>query len=116
MVLGGLGAKLTQKQVEKMMKKMNIQEQTIPAEEVIIKTRDKKIVIENPDVRLINMMGNNVYQVAGEVREESNLKEEDVSLVMEKTGRPRDEVVSKLQELNNDLAKAIMELQKKEKE
>lgn len=103
------------KQVEKMMKKMNMNMVQVDAEEVIIKTKDKNIVISNPEVMLVDMMGKDVYQVSGEVSESQRTNEEDIKMVMEQTGKDRETVVKKLEELNNDLAKAILELKDMEK-
>jgi len=98
--------------IEKMMKKMGIKTEMIDAEEVIIKCKDKKIIIEKPTVMLTNVMGQDAYQVTGSVRVIS-VNEDDIKMVMEKTGKSREEVVAKLEELNNDLARAIIELKEK---
>ncbi len=101
------------KKVEQMMKKLNINVQQIPAEVVIIKTKEKNIVISKPEVMLADMMGREVYQVSGEVSESVPINEDDVKMVMDKTGKDRETVVKKLENLNNDLAKAILELKEK---
>ncbi|MFA4820334.1 MAG: nascent polypeptide-associated complex protein [Candidatus Aenigmatarchaeota archaeon] len=101
------------KMVEQMMKKLNMKVQEIPAELVIIKTKDKNIIISRPEIMLADMMGREVYQISGEVSESFPVNEDDVQLVMDKTGKDRETVVKKLEELNNDLAKAIMELKGK---
>jgi nascent polypeptide-associated complex subunit alpha len=49
------------RQAAKMMKRMGIQQQEIEATEVIIKTPEKTIIITNPSVSKVNMMG--VYQI-----------------------------------------------------
>ena len=103
------------KKIEQMMKKLNMKVQQIPAEVVIIKTKEKSIIISKPEIMLADMMGREVYQISGEVSESVPINEEDVRMVMDKTGKDRDTVVQKLEELNNDLAKAIMELKEKEK-
>ena len=94
----------------KLIKKMNMNIVEIDAEEVIIKTKEKSIIISKPEVMLVDMMGKDVYQITGEVSESPIIKEEDIKLVMEKTGKDRNVVIRKLEELNNDLAKAILEL------
>jgi nascent polypeptide-associated complex subunit alpha len=101
------------KKMEKIMKKLNLNIQEIQADVVVIKTPAKNIIISKPEVMLTNMMGRDVYQITGEVSESSQTSEEDIKMVMEKTGKDRDEVVRKMEELNNDLAKAIMELRDK---
>ncbi|MBI4174451.1 MAG: nascent polypeptide-associated complex protein [Candidatus Aenigmarchaeota archaeon] len=103
------GGKPDPKKVEQIMKKLNMKVQEIPAELVTIKAKDKTIIISNPQIMLADMMGREVYQISGEVSE-SSVNEEDVRMIMDKTGKDRDTVVKKLEELDNDLAKAIVEL------
>jgi nascent polypeptide-associated complex subunit alpha len=101
------------KKIEQMMKKLNINTRQLNASEVIIKTDSGDLVIETPEVMIMNMMGRDVYQITGNVRSSQTIKEEDIKLVMEQTGKDRETVAKKMEELNNDLAKAIMELKKK---
>jgi len=107
------GGKPDPKKVEQIMKKLNMKVQQIEAEEVVIRTKDKDIIISRPEIMLADMMGREVYQVSGEVSERILVNEDDVRMVMDKTGKDRDTVVKKLEELDNDLAKAIMELKEK---
>ena len=102
------------KDLEKVMRKLNMNIAQVPADIVIIKSKDKQIVISNPEVMLANMMGREVYQITGEVSESVPFSEDDVKMVMDKTGKDRDTVTKKLEELNNDLAKAILELKEKD--
>ena len=50
-------------QMRKMMQRMGIQQQEIDASEVIIKTPDKNIIISNPSVTKVNMMGQETFLV-----------------------------------------------------
>ena len=104
--------KFKQKQVENIMKKMNLNLEEIKSKRVIIESEEKKTIIKNPQVMIAKMMGKDVYQITGDV---IDISEEDIKTVMEKTGKPKETVLDKLEELNSDLAKAIMEL-KDEKE
>lgn len=106
--------KISQKQIEKMAKKMGMQMQEIDAEEVIIRTSDKEIVISNPSVSRVNMMGQDTFQISGEVSERSKEKfsQEDVDVVKEKTGASEDEIRRVLEE-TGDLAEAIIKLSEK---
>lgn len=101
------------KKIEQMMKKLNMKVQQIPADLVIIKAKDKNIIISRPEIMLADMMGREVYQISGEVSESVSASEDDIRIVMDKTGKDRETVVKKLEELNNDLAKAIMELKER---
>ena len=98
------------KKLMDMLKKMNINVREVPAEEVIIKQKDKNIIISKPEIFIADMMGREVYQVTGEVSESIQITEKDIKFVMEKTGKERKTVAKKLEKLNNDLVKAIMEL------
>jgi alpha-NAC-related protein len=98
------------KKIEEMMKKLNMNIKQIDAEVVAIKCKDKNIIISKPEVMVTNMMGKDVYQITGEISEATPVTEDDIKMVMDKTGKDRETVVQKLEELNNDLAKAIMEL------
>ncbi len=98
------------KKIEQMMKKLNINVNQIEAEEVIIKQKNKNIIISNPEVMVTNMMGRDIYQISGEISESEQISEQDIQMVIEKTGKDRDTVIKKLEELNNDLVRAIMEL------
>ena len=103
------------KKIQEMMKKLNMKVREIDAKRVVIHGKDKDIVIENPQIMIADMMGKEVYQITGEVFEKSALSEDDIKIVMNKTGKDRETVVKKLEELNNDLAKAIMELKESKK-
>ena len=110
------GSKKTpEEKVQEMMKRFNINIEKIPANEVMIKTKDKRIIIANPEVMKTKLMGRDIYQITGEINEAPALSEEDVALVMKKTGKDRETVVQKLEELNNDLVRAIIELKQEEK-
>jgi nascent polypeptide-associated complex subunit alpha len=96
-----------------MMKKLNMNVRQVPAEKVIIKSSGKDIIISDPQVMIVNTMGRDIFQITGEISEKATTNEDDIKTVMEKTGKDRETVVKKLEELDNDLAKAIMELKKK---
>ncbi|VVB79674.1 Nascent polypeptide-associated complex protein [uncultured archaeon] len=100
------------KQLQGMMKKMGIANSEINAERVIIECADKNIIIENPSVQRISMQGNISYQISGDETEEekSSFSEEDIKMVMEKTGKSKKEVVEFLEKNEGDIAAAIMEL------
>lgn len=106
--------RINPRQMEKMMKKMGIQSVSIEAEEVIIKTPDKDIVIRNPQVSRVNAMGQDTFQISGDVeeREKEGFSSEDVETVMEQAGVSEDEAISALRE-TSDLAEAIMKLKNK---
>lgn len=106
------------RQMAKMMKKLGIQQVEIPATQVIIKTEDKEIVITNPQVSKVNMMGQQTFQVIGNPEErplqpessEPEISQEDIQTVMEQTGKSEEECKKAIEENKGDLAKAILDL------
>jgi len=103
------------RKMQQMMKQMGIQQVDIPAIEVVIRTEDKEIIISNPEVTKVNMMGKVNFQIAGEVEERSlsttpDISEEDVKTVMEQTGVSEEKSRKTIEELDGDLAEAIMKL------
>ena len=99
------------KMMEKMMKQMGIKQQPIHADEVIIVQGDKRIRITNPQVVEVDMQGKKTWQVAGNaVEEEAGTSEEDLSMIMEKTGCSKAEAEKALAEANGDIAEAILAL------
>lgn len=109
-MLGGMDPK----QMQKMMKQMGINTQEINAERVIIEAGDERIVVEPAQVVKITAQGQSSFQVSGNVKTESAMREEDVALVMEKANVSRERAVSALKASNGDLAEAIMQLQSEE--
>ena len=108
----GMG-KMDPKKIQEIMKKMNMNVRDVNAEEFIIKRKDNNIIISKPEIMILEMPGKEVYQISGVVSEADRIKEEDIKLIMKKTGKSRKTVVQKLEELNNDLAKTILELKEK---
>ena len=100
------------KQVEKVMKKMGMSQTPIDAKRVIIECEDSNIVIDEPSVMKVVMQGQETFQITGEAREESReeFSDEDVKMVMEKTGKGEEEVRKVLGENNGDIAGAIIGL------
>ena len=49
--------------VKQAMKKLGVKQEEIEASEVVIKCSDKNIIIRNPEVLKVNMMGQETFQV-----------------------------------------------------
>jgi len=107
-MIPGLGG-FNPKKMQQMMKQLGINQEEIEAERVIIEKSDGKIVIENPSVQKINMQGQESWQVTGEVIEEEGIRDDDIKLVMEKTGKSEEEVRKAFGE-NDDIAEVIVKL------
>jgi nascent polypeptide-associated complex subunit alpha len=97
------------------MQRMGIRSEDIAASEVIIRCADKEIVITNPSVSKVNMMGQNTYQVVG-VEEERPLgveiSEEDITTVMDQADVTHDIAKAAIEKHHGDLAAAILSLKK----
>lgn len=100
------------KKMQQMMKQMGIQQVDVPATEVIIKQDGKELVITSPQVVRVNMMGQQTYQITGEMHErklEVEISNQDVDLIVEQTGCSQDDARAALLE-TNDLAAALMKI------
>jgi nascent polypeptide-associated complex subunit alpha len=93
-------------------------EQVEDVQEVIVKTSSKEIVIKEPEVAILNVQGQKMFQVVGgqitekaPERKASGVAEEDVRLVADQTGKSLDDARKALEESGGDLAKAILLLQ-----
>ena len=100
----------------RMMQKMGMKvDEVANVSQVIIKTDSKDILIVGPNVTLVTIQGQVMYQIAGgQVSETSPqpispvVKEEDVLLVAQQTGKQPEEARRALLEAGGDLAKAII--------
>jgi len=106
----GLGGGLDPKKMKAMMKQMGINQEEIEAKRVIIEKEDGKIIIENTSAQKIIMQGQVSWQITGEAHEEAlGVSEDDIKLVMEKTGASKEKAKKALEE-THDLAEAIVKL------
>ncbi|MCW4046477.1 MAG: nascent polypeptide-associated complex protein [Candidatus Bathyarchaeota archaeon] len=120
--------RISPREQRRMMQRMGMNMDTVPdVEQVIIKTSSKDIVVEQPEVAILEMQGQKIFQViGGQVTEKAperkaaaaaaapaapKVSEEDVQLVADQTGKSLDEARKALEECEGDLAKAILLLQ-----
>jgi nascent polypeptide-associated complex subunit alpha len=114
------------REAKRMMERMGMRMDGVEdVQQVIIKTSSKDIVIEQPEVAILNMGGQKIFQVAGGTVTEKApergvsssatakfvVSEEDARLVADQTGKPLEEAKKALEECEGDLAKAILLLQ-----
>jgi nascent polypeptide-associated complex subunit alpha len=101
---------LDPQKMQQMLKKMGMKMDNIPATQVIIKTDSGNITIGNPQVIKTTVQGQVVFQVSGDVKEQSS-SDEDIKLVIEQTGINDEKRVKQvLKETDGDIAEAIMKL------
>jgi nascent polypeptide-associated complex subunit alpha len=105
-----------------MMQRMGMNMEGVDdVQEVIIRTPSKEIVIEGPEVAIVNMQGQKIFQVAGgkvserapqrQTAQGPTISEEDVQLVAGQTGKSAEQARQALMDSGGDLAKAILLLQ-----
>jgi nascent polypeptide-associated complex subunit alpha len=89
--------------------------------QVIIRTTSKDIVIDEPEVAILQVQGQKMYQIiGGQVSEQEPGKlaastpakpvftDEDAQLVADQTGKSLEQAKEALEECGGDLAKAIL--------
>jgi nascent polypeptide-associated complex subunit alpha len=122
----GMGG-MNPKKMQAMMKQLGVNQTDLDAERVVVEMKDgSKLVVEEPSVAKVAMGGAESLQVSGTFvdpavgetavssggdtpeDEDAGVSEEDVKMVMEKTGKSKKEVEKVLAE--KDLAEAIVEL------
>jgi nascent polypeptide-associated complex subunit alpha len=118
--------RMNPREQKRMMQRMGMNMDSVgDVQQVIIRTADKDIVIDEPEVAILQVQGQKMYQViGGQVSEQAPLQlgatavaakpafsEEDVQLVADQTGKSLEKAKEALQECGGDLAKAILLLQ-----
>jgi nascent polypeptide-associated complex subunit alpha len=101
------------RQMQQAMKKLGVKQEEIDATEVIIKTPDKDLIIKNPQVSKINMMGQESLQITGDIEEmerKLEINEDDIKTVIDQAGVSEEEAKKAIEETNGDLAEAILKL------
>jgi len=112
--------RMSPRNAKRMMQRMGMNMGEMPdVQEVIFRTGDKEIVVENPQVAVLDMQGQKIFQVTGEVNEraletqeaKATIPEEDAQLVADQTGKSMEDAKRALEASDGDLAKAILLLQ-----
>jgi nascent polypeptide-associated complex subunit alpha len=107
--------KMDNRNARRMMDRLGINMKEVPnVEEVIIKTPDKEMHITNASVSEVNAQGQRMFQVVGEVEEveveKKSFSEEDILLVQQQTGAPKERAIAALEETDGEVARAILKL------
>ena len=117
--------RMNPREQKRMMQRMGMNMDSVAdVQQVIIRTADKDIVIDEPEVAILQVQGQKMYQIiGGQVSEQAlslrgatttakpAFNEEDVQLVADQTGKSLEKAKEALQECGGDLAKAILLLQ-----
>jgi nascent polypeptide-associated complex subunit alpha len=113
--------RMNPRDARRMMQRMGMNMEGVnDVTEVIIRTPTKEIVIAGPEVAIVNVQGQKIFQIAGgEVSERASerqstapkVTEEDAQLVAGQTGKSLEQARQALVDSEGDLAKAILLLQ-----
>ena len=113
--------RMNPREANRMMQRMGMQvEQVDNVTRVIIESASKKIIIDEPEVAIVKVQGQTVYQVGGgRSREEgppavsAASAADDAKLVASQAGVSVEEAANALRQSNGDLAQAIILLKQK---
>ena len=113
------------RQARRMMEKMGMKMDAVAdAKEVIIRRENTELVIENPQVTVMQFQGQKIYQVMGtssfersiteieemELEKPIQVSEEDIQLVAAQASVSYEVAKQALEQTNGDLAQAILNL------
>jgi len=96
------------------MQRMGLSMNPMEVEEVVLKTKDKEITIETPEVAVLEMQGQKIFQITGGHMTEKALEkktvvpEEDVQLVAQQAKVTLERARAALEQTSGDLAQAIL--------
>ena len=110
--------RINPREANRMMQRMGMQVKQIDdVTRVVIESASKRIVIDNPEVAIVTVQGQTVYQVGGgTAREEGPAgasTQEDARVVASQAGVSTEEASKALQQSGGDLAQAIILLKQK---
>ncbi len=107
--------RINPREAKRLMKRMGLNMGALPdVQQVIMKTRTKEIIIEQPEVAVMDMQGQKIFQVTGEkivekaIESEVTIPEEDVQLVAQQAKVSVEEARTALEQTKGDLAQAIL--------
>ncbi len=107
--------RINPREAKRLMKRMGLNMGALPdVQQVIMKTRTKEIIIEQPEVAVMDMHGQKIFQVTGEkivektIEREITIPEEDVQLVAQQAKVNVEEARTALEQTKGDLAQAIL--------
>jgi len=120
-----MNRRMNPREQRRMMQRMGMNMDSVPdVQQVVIRTAEKDIVIDEPEVAILQVQGQKMYQIiGGEVSEQApgkalgakpaapTFSDEDAQLVADQTGKPLEKAKEALAECQGDLAKAILLLQ-----
>jgi nascent polypeptide-associated complex subunit alpha len=114
--------RINPREQKRMMQRMGMNMDSVEdVNQVIIRTASKDIVIDEPEVAILQVQGQKMYQIiGGQVSEQAPgvlmastpakpvFTDEDIQLVADQTGKSLEKAKEALKECGGDLAKAIL--------
>ena len=107
--------RMNPREAKRMMQRMGMNMGAMPeVEQVVFKTSTKEIIVENPEVTVMEMQGQKIFQVMGEritektVEKAVKIPEEDVQLVATQANVSPEQARAALEQTKGDLAQAIL--------
>jgi len=107
--------RISPREAKRLMKRLGLSMGAMPdVQQVILKTSTKEILIENPEVAVLDMHGQKIFQITGEkitekaIEKEITIPEEDVQLVAQQANVSLEQARAALKETKGDLAQAIL--------
>lgn len=130
----GGGGGLNPRKMKQMMKQMGIDVTEIDAEEVIIRTEEHDLVFDDAEVTKMDARGQETYQIVGDPTEQAQgelasadadagadagdvddtdegIPQDDIDIVVARTGAREDEARAALKANDGDLAAAVDQLE-----
>lgn len=111
--------RLSPREAKRLLQRMGLSMTAIEANEVVIKAKDKEIIIEGPEVAVLEVQGQKIFQITGgKITEKSiarkiQIPEEDIILVAQQANVSLEEARAALEQTGGDLAQAILLLTQK---
>ena len=111
-----MGFRTDNRQNRRMLEKMGINLEEVPdVEEVIIKTKEKELILKKVNVSKIKTKDTEMFQVIAEdieeiIKENKEINEKDIHLVAQQAKVSFETAKIALEESNGDLAQAILKL------
>ncbi len=107
--------KINPRMMQQAMRQMGIKQEELDASEVVIRLKDKDLVITDPQVTKINMGGQESFQISGTVKAQLrsstiDINEDDIKTVMEQADVDAKTAKEALKNANGDIAEAILAL------
>ena len=111
--------RISPREARRLMQRMGLSMKPLEVSEVILKTTDKEIVIDEPEVAVLEVQGQKIFQISGgriserKIKRKIEIPEEDIHLVAQQANVSLEEARAALEQTEGDLAQAILLLTQK---